>query len=175
MYRILDKLFVGRSSCVPMAQDFGFSIVGACKHPFHQQIARLKGNEKEGYLKISPDEPEYLFAKREHALYLNLVDCDDSKYIADEMIDEAIKFIHKEISGGRKVFIACNMAESRSPSIAFMYLIYIGYFDSYTEFSKAYKKFKSIYPMYSPRHGMLDYTAKYFEKHRRLKENGKRS
>lgn len=169
MYRIFDKLFVGRTVCLPMAQDMGFSILGACKNPLHRQMARLNGNTKCGYLKISPDEPEYLFAKREHALYLNLVDGNDSKYISDSMIDEAIKFIEEESIDGRTVFICCNQAESRSPSIGFMYLIYKGCFDSFDDFSKAYKRFKEIYPMYSPRQGMLDYTRIYFEKHRRGK------
>lgn len=166
MYRILNNLYVGKASMVSIAQEAGYSILGACKYPLHQQNARLAGNDKPGYLKIPHDDPEYLYAYRDHALYLNLVDCDNYCRISDEMIEVAIQFIEKEIDAGFNVFICCNLAESRSPSIAFIYMIHNGLFDECKCFENAYMKFKSIYPFYNPQKGMFDYTKNYFEKWR---------
>lgn len=169
MYRILDNLYVGKANFAKIARDAGFSILGACKYPLHQENARLMGHDKPGYLKIPQNEPEYLYAYRDHSLYLNLIDGDDWRWIADNMIDVAIQFIHSETSAGHKVFIACNSAESRSPSIAFMYMIDCGLFDECNSFEEAYKGFQRMYPFYAPQKGIADYTKNYFEK-RRVKD-----
>lgn len=172
MYKILNNLYVGKVTIVSVARDAEFSILGACKYPLHQQNARLMGNDKPGYLKIPYNEPEYLYAYREHALYLNLIDGDDWRTISENMIDVAIKFIYSEINIGQNVLIACNQARSRSPSIAFMYMIDNGLFDECDSFEEAHKQFQKIYPLYAPQKGMFDYTKNYFE--RRKENNGTR-
>lgn len=173
MYRILNNLYVGTDKYLPIAKSAGYSLLGACKDPLHRQKARLDNAVKDGYIYINKDQSEYLFAERPHALYLNLIDGTDYRFIADKMIDKAIAFICQETTAGRTVFIACNQAESRSPSIAFMFMIYSGLFDDCEDFEMAYNQFQRIYPFYAPKRGMLDYTRNYFEKHRR-ENDGKR-
>lgn len=169
MTRIVENLLVGTVEDIPFAEQMGYSILGACKSPLHRQHARLQGAEEEGYLtKAMPkDEPEYLFAEREHALYLNLIDCKYTKYIPDEVINKALEFIDKEHEQGRTVLIVCNKAESRSPSIALMWLIKEGFFDDFDTFSDVLIRFSDdIYRNYNPSSGMWDYVFKFWEEHK---------
>lgn len=166
MYRIIENLYVGPISMLGFAKECGMSILGACKYPLHQQNARLSGKQVDGYLRIPKNEPEYYFAEREHALYCNLIDANDKKYIPDVIIERALRFISDEITQGKKVFIVCNHGVSRSPSIAFMHLIREGYFDRCATFEDAFKQFKSKYPMYNPNKGFYDYTEMFFYKER---------
>lgn len=163
MYKIINNLYVGSVSVLPFAKECNFSVLGCCKYPLHQQNARLTGASKDGYLKIDKSEPEYYFAERDHALYCNLIDADDMKYIPDVIIERALKFISDEIADGRAVVAVCNNGISRSPSVALMYLIREGYFDLCANFEEAVKRFKTKYPMYSPNRGFYDYTKRFFE------------
>lgn len=172
MYKVIENLYVGTISVLPFAKECGMSILGACKYPLHQQNARLAGSSRDGYLKISKSEPEYYFAKREHALYCNLIDAKDEKYIPDVIIERALRFISDEIAQERKVFIVCNHGASRSPSIAFMYLIREGYFDRCNKFEDAYKIFKSKLPIYQPNEGFYNYTRNFFYKEKGAVEDG---
>ncbi len=166
MYKIINHLYVGPISMLDFAREFGMSILGACKYPLHQQHARLSGSNKEGYLSISKDEPEYYFSEREHALYCNLVDARSAEYIPDVIIERALKFISDELEQNRKVFITCNAGTSRSPSIAFMYLITEGYFTLCDTFEEAIRFFKKKYPLYAPNKGFYDYTKRFFDKNK---------
>lgn len=173
MKRIVDHIFVGVVDEVKLAQQSGFSILGCCKNPLHRQHARLQGANEEGYVgKAMPkDEPEYLYAERDHALYLNLIDARDVNYIPDAVINKALEFIDKEIEYGRDVLIACNKAESRSPSIAMMYLITQGTFDYVKDFDYEQNGLtfifdyfmKNIYPNYRPSVVMVGYITKFWE------------
>lgn len=166
MYQIVDRLYVGTADEVPFAQQNMFSILGACKEPLHRQHAKLRGTDIEGYLgrAMPKDEPEYLYAEREHALYCNLIDAPDPKYISDEIINKALDFIDVELAQERNVLIACNKAESRSPSIALMYMIKLRYFCRLWSFDEVYDEFKRmVYPHYNPGKGMAQYVKKFWE------------
>lgn len=163
MYQIVDRLYVGTADEVPFAQQMGFSVLGVCKEPLHRQHAKLRGAETEGYLgrAMPKDEPEYLYAEREHALYCNLIDAADPKYISDEIINKALDFIDAELAQNRKVLIACNKGKNRSPSIAFMWLIRSGRLFT---FDNMYEYFKeNYYEWYQGSGGMYWYVKKFFE------------
>lgn len=165
MKRIIDRLYVGTIEDVKPAKVMGFSILGACKDPLHRQNARVTGSNHDGYIfrSMPKNEPEYLYAKREHALYCNLIDAPEAKYISDEIIDAAISFLETELSNGKEVIVVCNHATSRSPSIVFMYMIRNGYFDSENTFFHALRKFMFSYcPSYNPGQGFLDYITKFW-------------
>lgn len=172
MEPINKQLYVGTvddfhaivNNCPP---DARWSILGACKEPLHRKYAKIQGADYSGYVgrAMPKDEPEYLFAKREHALYCNLIDAPDMKYIPDEIIHECIKFIDTEMDKGRKVLIVCNKAESRSPSIALMWLIHIGTFNFLPE-DKIIDYFtRAVYSNYKPSKGFQDYVLKYWRWH----------
>lgn len=142
-----------------------YSILGACKNPLHTTFARLSQNTYDGYFGSMPkDEPEYYYAERKHALYLNLIDAKDVKYIPDIVIDKGLEFIDKELKEGRDVFIVCNKGKSRSPSIAYMYLLKEGILkgDTYAETLKDFKE--NFCGSYLPNNGMADYTLNFYNK-----------
>lgn len=166
MDRIIDGIYIGVVDDIPMAERLNYAILGCCKEPLHRRYARIQGADKDGYTgrSMQKDEPEYLWAERSHALYLNLIDAREPEYIPDEVIDRAIKFIETEIKDNRDVLIVCNQGESRSPAIAFMYLIHLGLFKDFEDFWEAEQTFKyRYYPNYKPGNGMRQYSKKYWE------------
>ncbi len=71
----------------------------------------------------NPDHPYYLYKETEEAIYLNMIDGNNPKYISDTMINPALAFIDRHLQADNSVFIYCSLGESRSPSIALMYLL----------------------------------------------------
>lgn len=173
MKEVINHLYVGTVEDVKPAMVMGFSILGACKDPLHRQNARISGCDHDGYIfKSMPrNEPEYLFARREHALYCNLIDAPDEKYISDSIIRNALEFLENELSEGREVLIACNHAISRSPSIVFMYMMLHGYFDSSFSFLNCLHQFQfQYYPKYNPGDGFLNYVAKFWRENKNVEK-----
>jgi hypothetical protein len=165
MIEIYPNLFIGAE------QDYEFQVKGqsdwmvihACKEPYHR---RELGYTSRGAPK---NHPEYLIARRENRLILNLVDADDPNYIPSEIIDAALEYIHKALSGSCKVLVHCNKGESRSPSIGMLYLAI--YSDKLSrEFNQAENDFRQIYPFYNPSFGMRGYLAKNWDRHLLHKE-----
>lgn len=171
--KIYNNIFVGIVDDVKCAKQDGYSVLGCCKEPLHRKNARIQGAPYDGYVtKAMPsDEPEYLFAEREHALYCNLIDAPKIEYIPDAIINKCMEFIDGELSQGRKVVIICNKAESRSPSIAFMWLIEHGKIvaDSYDE-AKAIFTY-TFYRQYKPGKGFDEYVEKFWEDYKERKWN----
>lgn len=170
MKRIIENIYVGTVSDILFAKQSNFSILGACKEPLHRQHAKLQGASEEGYVGRAMDkrEPEYLYAERDHALYLNLIDAKDPKYIPDEVINKALDFIDKELDNRKSVLIVCNKAESRSPSIALMWVIKNTTLGLYP-YENIIEEFKDVYPAYNPSDGMKQYVKKFWEENK----NGK--
>lgn len=153
MQRIKDlNLFVGTKEEIREAQDRGMKIVCALNRASgfvsHQSVVGWTGKG------CPKDHPHYLFLEKEHAIYLNMVDGDDPKYIHDDMVNAALDFIHKHLEAGEEVFVYCSLGESRSPSVAFMYLLEHGLIERAT---CAFQLFKKEYPKYSPSRGNLLY------------------
>lgn len=133
-----------------------FSICFCAKDPYHKRIV--------GYIKnLDKSNPEYLYAERNRILSLNMIDVDDVKYFSDKMINKALEFIESEIAKGYKVLVVCNKGESRSPSIALMYMLKHGFFKGYGTFEMVKPAFREIYPNYLPKKGIEEYTKKFFE------------
>lgn len=121
--------------------------VHACKEPYHRHEL---GYTSQGAPK---DHPEYLIARRENRLILNLVDVPNPAYIRKEIIDAALEYIHKGLSEEKKVLVHCNLGESRSPSIGLLYLaIYTDKLPK--DFPMAEQEYRKIYPSYNPGLGM---------------------
>lgn len=168
MKKIVERLYVGNiDDYVSLgAGVLRYSVLGACKEPLHRKFARMSGAEHDGYAgaAMPRHEPEYLFAERDHALYLNLIDARDVRYIPDICIEKALEFIQTEINDNREVMIVCNQGNSRSPSIAFMYLIQLGLFDNCQSHEEAEAMFVlNFYPNYNPGVGMREYVKRFWE------------
>lgn len=176
MVEVYPDLFVGNQEDYEVMNSFHnckefekeFSFVGAAKYPWHKEHAKMDGSDCEGYEgKAMPkDQKEYLYAEREHALYCNLIDVKDPAYIPDEIILKCLDFIQKEMQNDRKVLICCNQGESRSPSIALMYMIEDGFFDDCKSIYDIFIRFKSIYQNYKPANGMEQKVIEFWRKYK---------
>lgn len=124
--------------------------VHACKEPYHRQALGYTGRA------ASKDHLEYLIARRDGHLILNLVDVADVNYIAAEIIDAALETIHAQLNSS-KVLLHCNQGQSRSPSIALLYLSRHTSIFSGMAIDEAIAAFRIIYPPYLPAQGMADY------------------
>jgi predicted protein tyrosine phosphatase len=102
------------------------------------------------------DHPEYLIARRPGRLILNLVDAPDVNYIPAEIIDAALDDIHQNITF-RKILVHCNQGMSRSPAIAFLYLLKFSDLFRRHDCDEDLQDFLKIYPPYAPARGVADY------------------
>lgn len=149
MIEIVPDFYIGSQDdyegCV-RHQD-NWVTVHACKEPYHRQALGYSGRG-------APNtHPEYLFAKRENRLILNLVDVDDPRYIHQAIIDEALRYIHTSLEQGFKVLVHCNQGGSRAPGIGLLYLGCIGKI-AHENFLEAEEVFRVLYPMYNPKNGI---------------------
>lgn len=150
MKEVYPKFFVGNASDYEseVANSQDWSIVHACKEPYHRQLLGYTG-------KGAPkDHPEYLMAERHNRLYLNLVDTHDPAYVAKPIIDGALKFIDKWLAVGSRVLVHCNQGESRGPSLGLLYLVARTDALPRSTLEAAEAKFRQLYPSYLPKEGM---------------------
>lgn len=151
MIEIHPNLFVGAEADEATVRgQFGWYVIHACKEPYHRQALGYTGRA------AAKDHPEYLIARRPGRLILNLVDVDNVAYIGSELVDAGIEAIHSNIETAN-VLIHCNQGASRSPTIAFLFLV--KHTDRYEGLSldAATAAFRADYPPYAPARGMADY------------------
>lgn len=149
MRQIFPQLYIGNDSDYLYNLRLpGWKVVQACKDPFHRDALGYTGRS------APVDHPEYLMARRENRLILNLVDAEDPAYIHEECIDGALAFIRAGLREGYPVLVHCNQGRSRAPSIGLLYLA------SRTDtlptgtLADAEYAFKQLYPDYAPGEGM---------------------
>jgi len=130
--------------------QMGWFFIHACKEPYHRRAL--------GYTaRAAPkNSPEYLIARREGRLILNLVDVDDLNYIAPEIIDTALDAIRDNIPR-RKILLHCNQGQSRAPGIALLCLLKHTDILGRQDMAAAIPAFRAIYPPYAPARGMAEY------------------
>jgi hypothetical protein len=157
MIKIKDlQLFVGTKEQYQTARQKGMKIVCALNRAngfvSHQSIVGWQGRG------CNPDSPYYLFKLDADAIYLNMIDAEDPKYVNDEMINPALDFIHQQLSNGNEVFVYCSLGESRSPSIALMYLLENNLIEKTDNTLNLFRR--EYYPHYNPKRGNLLYIKK---------------
>ena len=133
---------------IAVTQQPQFYIVHAAKEPWHRKAV---GYTTRGAPK---NHPEYLWARRTQRLALNLVDVPESKaqYIPDELLREAVDYIHwAHQEKNKPVFIHCNEGKSRAPSIALLYLLkHTQLFEPCDTFEEVESFYKTLCPSYEP-------------------------
>lgn len=152
---IYSCLFVGDETDYEQTVKYeeGWWVVHACKEPYHR---RELGYTSKG---APQGHPEYLIARRENRLILNLVDAPNPDYIPKEIIDAALEFINTGLKDGKRVLVHCNLGESRSPSIGLLYLAVFTDKIHNETFENAEEEFRKIYTMYAPKPGMRGFLA----------------
>jgi hypothetical protein len=153
MIEVYNNLFVGdeRDYEFNVSRQDGWAVVHACKEPYHRQAL---GYTSRGAPK---NHPEYLFARRGNRLFLNIVDVDNPSFFAKEMICQALDFMDEALSNGLRVLVHCNLGESRSPSIALLYMATRLNALPTESLNAAEDKFKTIYQFYNPKFGLREH------------------
>ena len=128
----------------------GWFFIHACKEPYHRQALGYTGRA------AAKTHPEYLIARRNGRLILNLVDVDDPNYISPEIIDATLDAIRDNIQT-TKILLHCNQGQSRSPGIALLYLLKSTDILPQNDIAAAIAAFRAIYPPYAPARGMAEY------------------
>lgn len=157
MIEVAPQLFVGNATDLIHVDDGakgikdGWYVITAAKEPWHRD---LLGYTSRGAPK---DHAEYLLAKREHRLFLNLVDVDDPAFIREEIINTALEAIDDAMDRGDKVLIHCNQGQSRAPMLALLWLR--GEDEAYAglTYDLAAEQFREVYPSFAPAKGMEGY------------------
>jgi hypothetical protein len=156
---IIYNLFVGNQAYYEN-QDFDdrWAFVLAAKEPWHRSAIGYTGRA------CDKTHPEYLMARRDNKLILNLVDAPKAEFFDKRIIDAALEFIDERLKLGLMVFIACNEGKSRSASICMLYLIkhrfIIG--DSLEDYEAEFLK---IYPEYNPGTGMRGFVKEHWKEY----------
>lgn len=155
MIEIITNLFIGNQSDYEnyVMGNKGWFTVHACKEPYHRKALGYTGKGAPKW------HQEYLVAKREEQLILNLIDPDDPEYIPKEIIDAALYFIKEGVQSGKKVLVHCNHGESRSPCIGLLYMAMHGLIPN-KNFIEAEQAFQLIYQDYQPSKGMRGFLIK---------------
>jgi predicted protein tyrosine phosphatase len=151
MIEVYPNLYVGSEDDERRIRgQAGWFVVHACKEPYHRHALgyRTPGAPK--------NHPEYLIARRDRRLILNLVDAPDARYIPVEIIDAAIAAIEANITAGN-VLIHCNEGKSRSPGIAFLYLRKNTDLFRAMDIDAAIAQFRLIYPSFVPGVGIAGF------------------
>ncbi|MGB3751093.1 MAG: dual specificity protein phosphatase family protein [Arcobacteraceae bacterium] len=104
------------------------------------------------------NNPHYLYKEEEDAIYLNMIDTNDPKYVNDEMIDVALRFIKRHLENDESVFVYCSLGESRSPSIALMYMLENALIDKESDIFDYFRD--NFYKNYLPKTGNKEYIIK---------------
>lgn len=141
MVEVYNNLYVGEDTDL-LSTNKKWFIVHCAKEPYHRQAVGYKGRA------LEKTHKEYLFAERGQELSLNVVDTESPDYFCKEIFDKAINFIDLGLMQG-KVLVQCNKGQSRSPSIAFLYMASKNLLSS--DFEQAKKEFTKLYPKWQPK------------------------
>lgn len=155
MIEVMPNLYVGNQAdyeSIVRGKD-GWAVIHACKEPYHRTAVGYTGRA------APKTHPEYLIARRGDRLALNLVDVDDPSFIATDIIDVSLSFIHEQLNAGKKVLVHCNQGASRSAGIALLYMALSNRL-SQESFEKAEQSFKNIYPACAMAGGIRDFLRK---------------
>ncbi len=154
MIEVYPHLFVGNEiDATTVLKENGWYIIHACKEPYHRQALGYSGRGAPN------SHPEYLIAKRDGRLILNLVDAPDPAYISKEIMDAAVSAIVENISV-RKVLVHCNQGMSRSPTIALLYLLKHTNVLKTNDLASVSETFLGLYPLYKPAGGVAGFVEK---------------
>jgi len=156
--KIVDRLYLGDDDSINHI-DKNWAIIHAAKEPYHRHMV--------GYTSLAAlPGPQYYFIEEEKELALNLIDADHYRMIPFVVVNKAIQFMYYHwINSECNILAHCNHGKSRSPSIMFLFLNFIGFFNNLS-FENALNKFFEIYPAYSPRRGIGTFVSMHFEEFR---------
>ena len=147
MEEVIRGLYVGSDKDVPKAKARMYARLCMCKEGPDGHRDML------GYTTLgAPPGKNYLVARKGDVMAVNILDLDDPDMIPDECIDAGMRFIKEMQEKHRILLVHCNSGHSRSTTTTLMYLRATGELPD--SFVAAEKKFRTLYPNYSPGVGM---------------------
>jgi hypothetical protein len=150
MKEVYSRLFVGGDSDYEKVKDKSdWYVVRACKEGPGGHRDQLGYTER-----AAPKDKNYLFVQKPRLLAVNLVDSDSPDYVPNSLVDKVLAFVSDSLGLGHKVLIACNSGVSRAPSLAMIWMALNGKLP----FDGTVRKFKQLYPDYSPAPGIKIYS-----------------
>ncbi|MGA2297888.1 MAG: dual specificity protein phosphatase family protein [FCB group bacterium] len=153
MIEIYTNLFIGTTQDCPITSTDDWTTIHACKDPCHRRAVNYRNN-------LPNSHSFYLIYKNNYDLYLNMVDMEQELMLkfTNPIMKAAMSFIEENITD-KKILIHCNQGQSRSPSIAMIYLARIR-FISNNKFENTVQDFINIFPNYNPGTGIKLYMKK---------------
>ena len=149
MIQVHSGIYVGT---VAELSNWNGKYLAAAKAPCHRQALGYTGRG------APKEHKEYLVALRGAGMILNLVDGETPDWIDKGMIRQALDWITSE----PETLIVCNQGQSRSPSIAFMWMLRQGLIKADT-FGEAERAFEEVYKNYRPANGIRAFSKMFFE------------
>jgi hypothetical protein len=148
MIAVHERLFVGDESACRQGTA-NQAVVHACKSPCHQRSV--------GYTKsLPPTHPHYLALRKPYDLYLNIIDPPVPLFQA-ETFRQFFQFSAEHYDSGASLLIHCNRGESRSPTLALLFLAKHLKTIPNNSFRGAMDAFISLYENYRPGLGIQTY------------------
>jgi Predicted protein-tyrosine phosphatase len=134
---------------------------------------RLVNVAKTTHLKLHhwsrPDKssPYYVIHETPQWISVNWVDADQASYfnynnLGVSVVKQVLAFIQKSLQEGKNVLISCDQGQSRSPSVALLYLAKILHTIPNTNYAEARQAFTKIYPYYQPALGISTFLAEHW-------------
>jgi predicted protein tyrosine phosphatase len=150
MIEVVERLFVGNdTACRTGTQEM--AVVHACKHPCHRAAV--------GYRNTLPaTHAHYLLFERDFDLYLNLIDPEQPLF-QQASFSAFLTFARTHWEAGRSLLVHCNQGESRSPSLALLFMAKELGLISNASYPQASAEFRQSYPRYRPGLGIQAYLS----------------
>jgi len=139
MIKVWDRLYIGDQNDCKNGND-EWSIIHACKYPCFDNF----------------ESTSYLVCETSTDLYLNLIDSYKPLFMPYSF-QTFFKFIKQHYGQEKKILIHCNKGESRSPSLALLFLAKTLCVISNHSYDKARKEFTELFDKYNPSLGIQKY------------------
>lgn len=163
MVEVYPNLWVGDQNSFELSvkHQQGWVTIHACKHPYHRNALGYSGNS------APKTHPEYLVARRDSEMVLNMIDADNPCFIPKSMVDDALAYIAENLDKGKKVLLHCNQGMSRSLGIALLFLAQKGMFAG-LPYDQAKIEFRKIYPNFMPAGGVDGFCKVYWSSYQTI-------
>lgn len=152
MQQVFQRVFVaGDDDC--RTGNARLAVVHACKYPCHQKAVG-------GYDGLT--DANWLVFERGQDLFLNLIDPSTPLFCV-ESFTRFLAFAKAHYGRGESLLIHCNRGESRSPSLALLFLAKgLGEITAET-FEAAKAAYQKLCPWYVPGEGIRDFLTAHWD------------
>ena len=142
------NIWVGGREAVSLRHDPAWAVVNTSKSVHSEILGRM-----------NQDNPNYLVFEDDNFLSINWVDGNSNmfEWTGVPVFIKSLDFIDKW-DKHRDVLINCDKGQSRSPTVALLYLAKRIHLIPDESFEDAKEVFQTIYPSYAP-NGIADYVS----------------